>query len=69
MAVRWQAEAAPDSRSLVVNERLAAELGLDGAWLRSPDGLRFLVGNSVPGRAAPVAQAYAGHQFGGYVAG
>ena len=67
MAVRWQAEAAPDLRLLVVNERLAAELGLDGAWLRSPDGLRFLVGNSVPGGAAPVAQAYAGHQFGGYV--
>ena len=67
MAVRWQAEAAPDSRSLVVNDRLTAELGLDGAWLRSPDGLRFLVGNSVPGGAAPVAQAYAGHQFGGYV--
>ena len=67
MAVRWQAEAAPDLRSLVVNDRLAAALGLDGAWLRSPDGLRFLVGNSVPGGAAPVAQAYAGHQFGSYV--
>jgi uncharacterized protein YdiU (UPF0061 family) len=46
---------------------LAAELGLDAAWLRSADGLRFLVGNLVPGGAAPVAQAYAGHQFGGYV--
>ena len=67
MAVRWQAEAAPDLRSLVANDRLAAELGLDGVWLRSPDGLRFLVGNAVPGGAAPVAQAYAGHQFGGYV--
>jgi serine/tyrosine/threonine adenylyltransferase len=67
MAVRWQAETFPDLRLLTLNEQLAAELGLDAAWLRSPDGLRFLVGNLVPGDAAPVAQAYAGHQFGGYV--
>jgi serine/tyrosine/threonine adenylyltransferase len=67
MAVRWQAETFPDLRLLALNEPLAAELGLDAAWLRSPDGLRFLVGNRVPGNAAPVAQAYAGHQFGGYV--
>ena len=67
MAVRWQAETVPDLRVLVLNERLAAELGLDSSLLRSPDGLRFLVGNSVPGGATPVAQAYAGHQFGDYV--
>jgi serine/tyrosine/threonine adenylyltransferase len=67
LAVRWQAEAAPDVRLLALNEPLAAELGLDDGWLRGPDGLRFLVGNLVPHRAAPVAQAYAGHQFGGYV--
>ena len=36
-------------------------------WLRSPDGLRFLVGTLVPDGATPVAQAYAGHQFGGFV--
>lgn len=67
MAVRWQAETHPDPRLLVLNEPLAAELGLDAAWLRSADGLRFLVGNLVPSGAAPVAQAYAGHQFGGFV--
>jgi uncharacterized protein YdiU (UPF0061 family) len=67
LAVRWQADAAPEVRPLVINDALAAELGLDGDWLRSPDGLRFLVGNQVPDGAAPVAQAYAGHQFGGYV--
>ncbi|MCV7444244.1 YdiU family protein [Mycobacterium paraense] len=67
LAIRWQADAAPEVRPLVVNDALAAELGLDGAWLRSPDGLRFLVGNQVPDGAVPVAQAYAGHQFGGYV--
>ncbi|MEY8017488.1 protein adenylyltransferase SelO [Mycobacterium servetii] len=67
MAVRWQAETPPDARLLVLNGRLAAELGLDPAWLRGPDGLRFLVGNLVPDGATPVAQAYAGHQFGGFV--
>jgi hypothetical protein len=32
----------------------AVELGLDPAWLRSPDGLRLLVGNLVPEGATPV---------------
>ncbi|OMC46015.1 hypothetical protein A5745_13560 [Mycobacterium sp. IS-2888] len=66
MAIRWQAQTPPETRLLVLNETLAEELGLDAAWLRSPDGLRFLVGNLVPEGAVPVAQAYAGHQFGGY---
>jgi len=67
MAVRWQAEPPPDVRLLALNERLAVELGLDAAWLQDGDGLRFLAGNLVPSGAAPVAQAYAGHQFGGFV--
>jgi uncharacterized protein YdiU (UPF0061 family) len=67
LAVRWQAETAPDPRLLVLNERLALDLGLDPAWLRSPDGLGLLVGTRVPAGAEPVAQAYAGHQFGGWV--
>jgi uncharacterized protein YdiU (UPF0061 family) len=67
LAVRWQAETSPDVRLLVLNDQLAAELGLDAGWLRSPDGVRFLVGNFVPSGATPVAQAYAGHQFGGFV--
>jgi uncharacterized protein YdiU (UPF0061 family) len=67
MAVRWRAEVPPDPRLLVLNERLAADLGLDTAWLRSPDGVQFLVGARVPDGATPVAQAYAGHQFGGFV--
>jgi serine/tyrosine/threonine adenylyltransferase len=67
LAVPWQAEAAPDPRLLVLNEPLAGELGLDSEWLRGPDGVRLLTGTLVPSGAAPVAQAYAGHQFGGYV--
>ena len=64
MAIPWQAEQVPDPRLLVLNEPLAAELGLDPDYLRDGDGVRFLIGNLVPGGATPVAQAYAGHQFG-----
>ncbi|WP_199441977.1 protein adenylyltransferase SelO [Umezawaea beigongshangensis] len=66
MALPWQAEPVDEPRLLVLNEPLAAELGLDADWLRSPEGLRLLVGNHVPDGANPVAQAYAGHQFGNY---
>ncbi|HVM28972.1 MAG TPA: YdiU family protein [Mycobacteriales bacterium] len=66
LAVRWQAEDAPDPRLLVLNEPLAVELGLDPDWLRTSEGLRFLVGTLVLDGATPVAQAYAGHQFGGF---
>jgi serine/tyrosine/threonine adenylyltransferase len=64
MALPWQAEEVFDPRLLVVNVPLATELGLDPAWLRGFDGLRLLVGNFVPSSATPVAQVYAGHQFG-----
>src|SRR4051794_11739534 len=66
LSLSWQAEEAPDPRLLVLNEPLAAQLGLDPAWLRSDEGLRLLSGTFVPEGATPVAQAYAGHQFGGY---
>ncbi|MCR2815160.1 protein adenylyltransferase SelO [Microbacterium jiangjiandongii] len=66
LAVPWAAAEFPDARLLVLNEPLAAELGLDPEALHTPDGIALLTGNRVPETAAPVAQAYAGHQFGGY---
>src|SRR5690606_7556166 len=66
MALPWSAEEAPDPTLLVLNERLAAHLGLDIDWLRSPAGVRFLIGNEVAEGSRPVAQAYSGHQFGGF---
>lgn len=66
LAVPWTAEPAPDPRLLVLDDAVAAEVGLDADWLRSSEGVRFLVGAQVPEGATPVAQAYAGHQFGGY---
>ncbi len=66
LAIPWQAATAPDPRLLALNEPLAVELGLDPPWLHSSDGIRFLVGALVPAGATPVAQAYSGHQFGGF---
>ena len=66
MAVAWRAAEAPEPRLLALNEPLAAQLGLDATWLASPAGLRLLVGAEVPEGVTPVAQAYSGHQFGGY---
>jgi serine/tyrosine/threonine adenylyltransferase len=66
MAVPWRAEETPEPRLLVLNDALAADLGLDADWLRTPDGIGLLTGTAVPDTATPVAQAYSGHQFGGF---
>jgi uncharacterized protein YdiU (UPF0061 family) len=63
----WQAAHVPQPRLLTLNADLAAELGIDAEALRTPDGVALLAGNSTPDGAAPVAQAYAGHQFGNFV--
>ncbi|TQD32661.1 protein adenylyltransferase SelO [Rhodobacter capsulatus] len=52
---------------VVVNRALAARLGIDAGWLESAEGTAVLAGNLVPAGAEPIAQAYAGHQFGGFV--
>jgi len=62
----WEPESVADPSLLVFNATLAAELGLDVDELRSPAGLALLAGNAVPTGSSMVAQAYAGHQFGGY---
>lgn len=47
----------------VLNDVLAAELGLDAGALRE-SGAEIFAGNRLPAGAEPIAQAYAGHQFG-----
>ena len=64
--VPWQGAPVAEPRLLALNEELAAELGVDPASLRSDAGVDVLVGKVVPEGATPVAQAYAGHQFGSY---
>ena len=57
---------APAPKLLFLNRALAEELGLDADALSGPEGLAFLAGNELPRGAEPLAQAYAGHQFGGF---
>ena len=58
-------EPAPAPRLLILNTALAADLGLplrgDEGWLGD-----LFAGNRLPPDARPLAQAYAGHQFGGF---
>jgi uncharacterized protein YdiU (UPF0061 family) len=56
-----------EPRWIAFNRALAEELGLDAEALDSEEGLAFLSGNQVPSGAEPLAMAYAGHQFGGFV--
>jgi len=65
-SVPWRPEAAPAPKSLFFNEPLAEELGLDVAALSGEAGAALFAGNTVPDGAEPIAQAYAGHQFGGF---
>ena len=67
LSVPWTAAPVPAPELLVLNEELAAELGVDAAALREPAGVSLLVGHGLPDGVTPVAQAYAGHQFGLYV--
>jgi hypothetical protein len=57
----------PDPRLVAFNPDGAALIDLDPAEAGHPDAARFLSGSlSIPG-AGPIAQAYAGHQFGVWV--
>ena len=66
--VPWQGQEWPDPKLLMLNEPLARELGLEPEALRSTDGVGMLTGHALPDTARPLAQAYAGHQFGGFSA-
>jgi serine/tyrosine/threonine adenylyltransferase len=63
-AVAWKPAAVPAPRLLFLNRELAEELGMDADALSGDDGAAVFAGNAVPEGAAPIAQAYAGHQFG-----
>lgn len=49
---------------VILNEPLAASLGLDVHVLQNEAGVAIFAGNRLPDGAMPLAQAYAGHQFG-----
>ena len=62
----WRATKVASPKLLVFNDELAVELGLDPAALRTEQGAHLLAGSLVQPDSRPLAQAYAGHQFGGY---
>ena len=67
---RFFAKQAPtrvqDPKLICLNRELAAHLSIGADWLESADGIAMLAGNAIPEGAEPIAQAYAGHQFGGF---
>jgi len=56
----------PAPRLLFLNRPLAHDLGLDAAAADDEALAALFAGNAVPEGAEPLAQAYAGHQFGGF---
>ena len=55
-----------EPRVVVLNRRLAAELGLNLDGLSPEAAARLFAGQELPAGALPIAQAYAGHQFGNF---
>lgn len=49
---------------IIANESLATSLGLNSQELKSEDSINVFAGNKAPEGTTPIAQAYAGHQFG-----
>ncbi|MED3563960.1 protein adenylyltransferase SelO [Bacillus xiapuensis] len=49
---------------IILNGLLAKSLGLNVEELQTVEGVEVLAGNRIPKGGCPIAQAYAGHQFG-----
>ncbi|MWV46275.1 YdiU family protein [Paenibacillus sp. HJL G12] len=61
---RIQPTSVRSPKLIILNQPLAASLGLSVQGLQSEDGVAVLAGNKEPEGAESLAQAYAGHQFG-----
>ena len=64
---RFEPVPVPDPQLVAFNRPLAEELGFDLANFDAEEAAVWFSGNVVPQGAEPLAQAYAGHQFGGFV--
>ncbi|WP_342472246.1 YdiU family protein [Metasolibacillus sp. FSL H7-0170] len=53
-----------EPKLVILNEQLASKLGLNGLSLQSEEAILEFAGNKEPVGSLPLAQAYAGHQFG-----
>ena len=57
-----------EPRLVAFNRPLATMLGLEPDTLERGEGAAIFAGNVLPDGARPIAQAYAGHQFGHFTA-
>ena len=57
-------EEVPNPILVAFNDSLADMLGLDKDFLESSDGIAIMSGNGILEGTTPIAEAYAGHQFG-----
>lgn len=57
---------AANPQAVLLNDALAEELGLNPEWLRGEEAAAVFGGNLLPEGSQPLAQAYAGHQFGNF---
>jgi uncharacterized protein YdiU (UPF0061 family) len=64
--VAWEGAKVPAPQLILFNRELAGELGLDADLLETPEGAEIFAGVRQPDGASPLAQVYAGHQFGGF---
>ena len=53
-------------RVVIVNHRLAADLGLDLQNISAEAAAALFAGQDLPSGSQPIAQAYAGHQYGNF---
>jgi uncharacterized protein YdiU (UPF0061 family) len=65
--IRQNPKPVEQPRLIHINAPLCATLGLNPDTLSSVDGEKIFSGNLLPPGADPIAMAYAGHQFGGWV--
>ncbi len=65
--VPTEPERAPEPQLIWMNRPLAADLGLSLEGLEEAQLAAFFSGAALPTGAEPLAQAYAGHQFGNFV--
>lgn len=56
----------PSPKLVIFNDSLAKTLGLNERFLQSIDGIDVLCGNKILEGTTPIAQAYAGNQFGNF---
>lgn len=66
LMLAWQADQVPNPALVVLNQKLAAQLGLDADELINEAGVQVLAGNRAPAGTHTLAMGYAGHQFGQY---